>query len=1614
MSDPARQVERRLWHAATWVLATVLPASAAAVVTTWQNAGQDDWFNAANWDTGVPMSADDAYVTNGGTAVIDGASPLAPPALDLVVRRMFVGAGDGGAFAPTGTLLIDGVEFEVFGFGLQVGSASGDNTGASGLLSTIGADVVLSGAPLVAGDTAASTESGITATGNVDIDGHLRAGSVSVVGRSNAGNTGVGDVIVHNGAHLDGLTIASANGGAATGTLTLTGGDLQLGGSLRIGETSFFTPGGDATGVLDVQAGSLRTVATVFGIDLTLGHGVEGTASGTLSTGSVDTSAQPLDDVNIGVGTQDGDGTGSLSLGSGDVDVTGDVEIGHAITVSAGRNDAVGEFDLTGSLNGDGDPNDGFFVGHTSAFLITAGGIGSASGTATVGGVSGFGRIGVGVADGTVFNDTTVSGTLEVGAEGIGGPADALLMVGVANASPNNSTVQGVGAIVEGTLTTAGDVTLPEGTLRIGAVDFIGQATGQVTLTNSTVEVERLSVGEIAHSPVATLPDALLVTADGTLTMHGGSLTVTNPVFGSGSINVGSVIVPDTDVDSIANGTVVLNDVAVVTDGLLSVGRASIFPNTPPDPQTRATGSFTMNGGSLQASGISIGTSFSPAEATGTVVMNGVTAVVDSFVATGLNGSGSGTLTLTDSQLTAGDDLSVAGGTFAVTGNGSVTAMNSALAFENVRVGPGNPAHGTGTITLTDSTLSANGFFRVGQSSNTGTFYGDTFLSLTRSHAVADGSMRLDVGSTTTLAIDGTARGTEYGALTANDLLIGESFGGVTTDTVLSIVFNETPDVDAFDFDLIVTRQPDGIAQDFETVDIVNLDPDFTATTAIVVDDLGMGPVEIYRLSLTRVNFRGCDDNAPANGVAVLCSAFDNVGVTAQPGSGGVSVTVGAGVDVTVAGSAVTLRDDSRLDNAGNLTGAANGVAAVLVAGGGNIVSNAGTIIATGTGSPGVTVQGDGNVIGNSAGARVRSDDAEAVLGGGGTERVENHGTLSGGNGTAVALSAGDDTLLLGPDAVFEGFADGGADTDTFILGGTGNGRFDLATIGAGQAYRGFEQFSKAGASTWTLDGAHGADWHVTDGTLVVEGQLGGVVTVDPGARLGGSGQVGGAVIAGTVAPGSSIGTLDVAGDYTHGAMAVYEVEVDASGAGDRIVATGSATLNGGTVSVLAAPGAYAPSTSYTILTAAGGVTGTFDEVLTNLAFLSGALSYTPNDVLLTLTRNATRYVEVADSFNRRQVAGYLDRTSTSASGDYQDVFDELDTLTDGGARAAFDSLGGEVHGSTQSAMATFGRGFARAMERRAMAPRAAALARAFAEPVLVASLGGAAAPEGGDMGGSAWFAPLGQVGEVNGDGNADGYDYAVGGVAGGVDLAVRDGLRVGAAGGYTHGDLDFDRLGDADVASVHAGLYAMLRWRGVELDAAGSFSWHDVDVERRVSFGALARHARSSYDADQAGVRAELRSSADVFRPFGISLQPFAALAWTSIERDAFRERGAQGIDQVALENTTESLRTTLGVQGARTLALGHGRALTPALRVGWTHEFDEPWGEFSGRFAGAPAGGAFTTRGARGNRDALEARLAVTLTAGERLTLEGSYGATVGARHTDHAFGASLEVSW
>ena len=121
------------------------------------------------------------------------------------------------------------------------------------------------------------------------------------------------------------------------------------------------------------------------------------------------------------------------------------------------------------------------------------------------------------------------------------------------------------------------------------------------------------------------------------------------------------------------------------------------------------------------------------------------------------------------------------------------------------------------------------------------------------------------------------------------------------------------------------------------------------------------------------------------------------------------------------------------------------------------------------------------------------------------------------------------------------------------------------------------------------------------DGTLAINNDLttGGGSVIGLAGTITGGGSVGGDLTntSATIAPGNSPGTLTVTGDFSQAAGGTLAIELagTASGEFDVLAVTGSASLGGSLdITELYTPGG---ADSWTILTAGGGITGSFSAI---------------------------------------------------------------------------------------------------------------------------------------------------------------------------------------------------------------------------------------------------------------------------------------------------------------------------------------------------------------------------------------------------------------------------------
>lgn len=569
---------------------------------------------------------------------------------------------------------------------------------------------------------------------------------------------------------------------------------------------------------------------------------------------------------------------------------------------------------------------------------------------------------------------------------------------------------------------------------------------------------------------------------------------------------------------------------------------------------------------------------------------------------------------------------------------------------------------------------------------------------------------------------------------------------------------------------------------------------------------------------------------------------------------------------------------------------------------------------------------------------------------------------------------------------------------------------FDQASAGTfAGAISGTGTLTKQGAGALNLTGTStmSGPTTVTGGLLAVNGSLANSVVTLKGGTVGGNGTVGGIVAGGgTVAPGNSIGTLNVAGNVSFAAGTTYQVELNGTGASDRIVASGAATISGGQVQVLAANGAYAQSTRYSILTAQGGVSGQFAGVTSDLAFLAPSLSYDPTAVVLTMTRNETDFASVAATRNQGGVA-----IAAQSLGTGNRVYDALLGTTADQARAGFDLLSGEVHAQAVSVAIENSHLIRDSILNRLRAPYGSTAAGGSVSGGFTADLPGRKsvtvmpAPAFDTRRFTLWGEAIGAQGSVDRDGNAASLSYRGGGMLFGAELEQGQ-WRLGAAGGNANTDFDVDaRRSNGELSSFHGALYGGARLGAFALRAGAAYSWNDVAVRRSVAFPGFSDYLRLDGRSAMAQAFAEIGYGLT----FGqVALEPFAQIAAVNIRSEREGEQGGAAALTVLGRDQTLGF-TTLGLRGEMQFG---SLPLVARGMLGWRYAFGDitPTADLAFLAGGLP----FQAYAAPVARNTLVAETGLAWKLSGSTTLGISYGAAVSDKARNQAVRGRIDIAF
>ncbi len=1514
--------------------------------------------------------------------------------------------GTAGTVSVNGTQLFTGMQFLTDGYNLVNGTA-GQLTAVNG----------------TGGTTAMRVDPGVTATVGVDING---SGTLN---------------------KLDSGTLVLNGANTYSGGTQLDGGKIVVGSDTALGSGTLIANAGtqlDSNAAVTLgNAATLNGNLTVVGSNALTLNGVIGGTGGLIKNGAANLTLGGnnafLGPVALNAGglilaSNSALGSGALNAAGGTtLDASSGVSLNNAVNLAGNlRIGGTADLTLAGTVNGAGSLTKNGAANLTlSGNNNFLGGINLSAGTLIAGSNSALGLGNLTVAGASALDSNSA---LSLG-------NNVVLNANLSNAGSNNLTlagaVSGAGGLIKngasnltlnGINTFSGGTTLNAGTLTLGTGASLGSGAlivaGASTLDNSSPLVLANNVNANANLSLAGNKNLTLggvIAGAGTLTKNGlADVTLSGNNTFSGTFDVLSGSLTTLSGTALGNNaTVNLSAGAALNLGasgslasLTGSGTALIGTgNTLSLGGNNVSSTFAgilsgdggltkLGSGTLTLSGISDLVGDTNVNA-GTLQVNGSLASTNVLVNSGTTLVGSGTLTGAVTVADGGNLVGVTGSTLSV--NSLVFSGNS-----NFNVGLGTPVSGggnalvnvggnltlDGTLNVSDIGGFGSGVYRL--INYTGSLTDNGMLIGSVPGSVTPGDLQLQTALANQINLLVTAPGVTVQFWDGNQLVANSSVDGgsgtwgtgttnwtdvngttnqawtnnfaVFQGTAGTVTVNGAHTITGMQFVTDGYSLQNGTAGSLNLVNgsmgnaTVRVGPNATATIGVALNGAGtLGKYDTGTLVLNAAN--GYTGGTALNGGKIV------VGNNAALGTGVLTAANGTALDSNTA--AVTLGNAVVLNGSLTLTGSHDLTLSGVISGNGELNKQGAselTLSGNNTFSGALNVlNGRLNLIGNTA------------LGNADLNVASNASVSVGGLNSLDALS-GSGALLLAAGSTLQVGA-GGASS---VYDGSVNGAGHLAKVGSGKQVLN-------GNSTL------GGGTTVAAGSLIIGGAAGSSasltsdVDVAQGAMLGGHGTIYGDInlaSGATLNPGNSIGTLNVVGDISFNSGSTLVIEADPDGRSDRVTATGTVSLGGAGLSIVAGSGNWAPSTQYKIIEA-GNLTGTFGSVSSNLAFLTPQVTYASNGVTLDLQRNGVAFTSVAQTYNQRAVARTLDATDSGG------LYNAVAVLSADQARSAYDSLSGEIHASTRGALFDDSRYVRDAIGTRLRS----AQGQAQSEGVLHVDA---------DSGMTFWVQGYGGWGDSDGNSNVADLDHNSQGMLLGIDMQLNDTWRAGLAAGYGNSDLDADaRNSSAKVDSTSLTAYLGGQWDALHLRVGASHAWNDVDSSRHVNVGSVQEHVKAKYDASTTQVFSELGYAVQAG---DLTLEPFVGLAHVEVDSDSFSEHG--GI--TALRGDREKGRATyssLGLRASTPATEVAGVPLSVQSSLAWQRVLDEPSEDSRLTLAGYDS---FTVKGVPITQDTALVQLGVSAKLAPQASLDLGYSGQIGDGYSDHGVRLGLNIAF
>ncbi len=1492
---------------------------------------------------------------------------------------------------------------------------------------------------VTAGTLQAGSTTGLSATSDFTVNGTLNLNGFSntigsLAGSGTVANNGVAAATLsaggdnastafsgtlHNGTGALALiktgtgTLILSGTNSYTGTTTVAAGTLQAGSTAGLSATSDFT----VNGTLNLN-GFSNTIGSLAGGGTVTNNGVGAAA---LSAGANNTSTTFSGTLQNGTGT-----LGLSKTGTGTLTLTGTNTYTGTTTIAAGTLQ-LGNAGATGSITGNLIDNGVLEFNRTDAALTLAGNI-SGTGSAIQ---AGTGTVTLSGTNSNTGTTTVAAGTLQAGSTtALSANSDFTVATGATlNLNGNSNAIGSLAGggtvtnngVATATLSAGGDnaTTTFSGTLQNGTGTLGLSKTGTGTLiltgTNSYTGTTTVSAGTLRagsstalsatsdfavnaildlngfSSPIGSLAGAGTVTNNGAAaTLTAGASNASTTFSGVLHDGTGSLALTKTGTGTlILTGTNTYTNTTTVAAGRLSIRGTLSNSNVQVDSGATLSGSGSILGDvTIEPGGI-----FSPGNSPGTITVGSLTlnsTSVSNFElgTPGVVGGGVNDLVNVIRHLTLAGTLNIvdAGGF----GAGVYRLFNYGTLTDNGLIFGTLPA-GVIPADLTIQTSDPN------QINLVVTTNGILFKYWDGTHVIQNGTVNGGTGTWNVANTNWTNAPGSVNSVWSPSFAVFEGAAGTVTLEANMAVSGLQFVTNGY---LITT--PNASVLTAAPGTILEADTGISGTVGVQITGAGdltkTGPGTVI-LATT---------NTYTGGTAVTAGSLV-VAANQALGTGAVSINgttsllqVNAGAGIT---NPLTLLNGGSVNNAGTLGGNAWGLTGIsghstitnsgTITGqqGGITLATAGTLANTGTisGGPIEVLLAQGGTVTNAAGAMING----ALTATGGSTTLTNAGTIHGN----VTLSNNANLVTLFTGSQIQGLLNLGSNlSSTLVLDGAGTQTLSAAVsagITAGQLL-------KQGSGTWVLDQPMTrltGTANLIAGALEVDAELASqVVNVAQGAMIGGSGLLDGSLHnAGVLSPGSlalnsqAPGILTIKGNFSAAPTSNYLLKLASATNYTQLNVLGTASLEG--TLTLSLSSGYVPSsgTQFTILRAAGGVSGKFASFI-NPAVLRAFLVYGPDTVTLGFLNDPViSFDSLAQTPNQRQVAKALDQIRFSATGDMAHLIAVLDSLPVAQLRAAFDQFDPRI----SPTMATIGFSLASTMNQQ-MEQHLDAL-RQQLTPISEKRF-------------DTYVQSSGIFGQVNSVNDLPNYHFTTGLIQAGIDYWLSPSFALGAYAGYGYTSAGYDDGSHARLSSLILGLDATYRKGSFYLDAAAGVSINQYSLRRTIKFGSIDRAATS----DPSGVQfnALLAGGYDFHRgnwTFG----PLLSAEFSTLNVDSYTEQGANALNLKVANDSALSFKTNVGAHLGYDIKLSNGVRIHPELSLSWQHEFLNNDRTLRSSFAQGN-GPSFGYTVPHQGRDTLISSAGVTVDFSDRWSGYAAYNGQLSSNLISHSITVGLKMNW